>query len=75
MKKITRTINLILEIDWEDYEDVDEQLILDDAIREIADGVSIRIANIKSDCPTCGKPRTYGKFGLNSCCVDAGDDC
>lgn len=43
MKKITRTITLILEIDWEDYGDVDEQLILDDAIREVAEGVRISI--------------------------------
>lgn len=45
MKKTTRTINLILEIDWEDYEDVDEQLILEDAIRETTDGVRISIAS------------------------------
>ena len=45
MKKVTRTINLILEIDWEDYEEVDEQLILEDAIREVADGVRISITS------------------------------
>lgn len=26
-----------------------------------------------SECPTCGAERTYGEFGLNRCCVDAGD--
>lgn len=73
MKKITRTINLILEIDWEDYEDVDEQLILEDAIREITDGVRISIASknlvqpdvIKSDCTH--KDRWVGKAVIEFC--------
>lgn len=43
MNKPTRKIKLILEIDWEGYEDVDEQLILEDAIREVADGVKLTI--------------------------------
>lgn len=48
MNKTTRTINLILEIDWEDYEDVDEQLILEDAIMEITEGARVSVDILKS---------------------------
>lgn len=49
----TRSINLKLEIDWDNYENVDEQLIVEDAIREVADGVRISISEPSDDFTRC----------------------
>lgn len=44
---MARKINLEMEIDWEDYEDVSDELILDDALENYhpKDGVTIKISS------------------------------
>jgi hypothetical protein len=51
MQNTTRTILLKLTVDWEDYEDVCDELVIEDAIREVADGVTIEVLTIPNNCP------------------------
>lgn len=36
-------IELIFDETWDEYEDIDDNIILDDAIRDLAEGVSIQL--------------------------------
>lgn len=41
---MSRKLIVIVEIDWPEYEDVADELILEDAIREVAVGVRVYLA-------------------------------
>lgn len=68
-----RKILIELQIDWKGYEDVSDELIVEDAIEQKAEGVGwtlLRqpIVNVQSEqfiCPCCGSDKTYKTYAIH----------
>lgn len=62
-----RKILIAVTIDWEDYDDVSDELIIEDAFESLIlkDGVQIEIVKTETKqaaippCPYCGSNKTY----------------
>lgn len=68
---MAREILISVTVNWDDYDDVDTDLIMDDVFESLTlkDGVKIEIVGDSKDrtkCPICDSPKVY--FTAAICC-------